>query len=224
MPIANRFLRLGLIQWWCKRLLTCLNIKVEVTGLPPNNLKTHGVMLVANHISWIDIHAINSLLPVRFIAKMEIKSWPLFGYLVAKSGTIFINRTQRKDTLRVVDIATEALKSEDNLCFFPEGTTTEGDTVLPFKSSILACAINAKATVIPMAIRYPLPNNELNRKAAYADETTLIESIGAYLCMQEPRVQITFLDPIENTDTLTRQELGKLTESRIKEAVLKQAN
>ena len=83
-------------------------------------------MFVANHISWSDIHALNSVIPVRFIAKSDIKSWPIFGYLVRKSNTIFVERGKRQEAGRIVDLTKESLSAGDNVCFFPEGTTTDG--------------------------------------------------------------------------------------------------
>ena len=214
LPVCNRYLRLGLIQWWCRGLLRSLNIQIEVSGKIPHS-HTYGTMLVANHISWVDIHAINSVLPVRFVAKMEIKSWPIFGYLVKKSGTIFIDRSSRRDASRVVSVISSALKHDDNICFFPEGTTTEGLSVWPFKSSILQAAINAQAIVLPVTVRYPLANNQANIAAAYAGETTLIESIGAFLNMRNPKVQLHFCAPIAYTPEQSRQALAQEAHKRI---------
>lgn len=206
-------MRLGLIQWWCKRLLHCFNIRVTVTGAVPD-IRTHGVLLVANHISWADIHAINSIIPVRFVAKMEIKNWPVFGYLVRKSGTIFINRTRNRDAARVVHIASHALKLNYNLCVFPEGTTTEGLSVLPFKSSLIQSAVEAQAPLIPVAIRYTRPDGSIDIDAAYAGDTSLVDSMNTYLNMQQPHVHIHFFEPIASHG-MSRQQLAKATHTQI---------
>lgn len=172
------------------------------------------MLFVANHISWADIHAINSMTPVRFVAKMEVKDWPVFGYLVRKSGTIFINRTRQRDAARVVQLASHALKLGDNLCVFPEATTTEGDQVLPFKSSLLQAAIAANTSIIPVAIRYPLPEGGLNRQAAYAGDTSLGASMSAYIHMQQPEAHLHFCEPIPTTG-LTRQALAQKAHASI---------
>ena len=207
LPVANRWLRLGLIQWWCKRLLHCFHFKVTTSGQLPD-ARTHGVLFVANHISWADIHAINSIIPVRFVAKQEIRHWPVFGYLVRKAGTIFITRERRRDAARVVNLASLALKYQDNLCIFPEGTTTEGLSVLPFKSSLLQAAIDAQATVIPVTIHYPLDNGQPNIAAAYAGDTTLAASMSALLDMHTPHVHLHFGQAVETYGT-SRQALAK---------------
>lgn len=195
-----------MIQWWCKRLLTCFNFRISCDGQLPD-VRTHGVLFVANHISWSDIHAINSIIPVRFVAKQEIRHWPVFGYLVRKAGTIFINRDRRRDASRVVNLASLALQYQDNLCVFPEGTTTEGITVLPFKSSLLQAAIDANATVVPVTLYYPLANGRPNLQAAYAGDTTLAASMSALLHMQQPRVHLHFGTPIQTTN-INRQHLA----------------
>lgn len=194
-PLASKNLRLRLTRWWCKVLLNCFNIKVVTFGTLPstNTVKT---MFIANHISWTDIHAINSIIPVRFIAKVEIKSWPIFGYLVSKSGTLFINRSIRKDAARIVDMTAESLKAEDNVCFFPEGTTTEGTHMLPFKSSITQAAIDAEAYIWPVTVYYPLPNRKANINMAFAGETTMLESMSAMFNIKHPVVELHFLPPI----------------------------
>jgi 1-acyl-sn-glycerol-3-phosphate acyltransferase len=217
LPVCNRWMRLGLIQWWCKRLLHCFNLRVTTSGELPD-IRTHGVLFVANHISWSDIHAINSLIPVRFVAKMEIKDWPIFGYLVRKSGTIFINRTRNRDAARVVNICSHALKLNDNLCVFPEGTTTEGLSVLPFKSSLLQAAIEANSQIIPVAIHYPLPDGQPNLEAAYAGDTTIIASMSTYLKMQQPTVHLHFGTPITASGQ-TRQQLAQQAHTQIHAAL-----
>jgi 1-acyl-sn-glycerol-3-phosphate acyltransferase len=206
-PLCTPTLRLRLTRWWCRRLLTCFRIKVRAFGKLPILGKTH-TMFVGNHISWVDIHAINSMIPVRFVAKMEIKDWPVFGYLVRKSGTIFINRNHRKDAARIVKLTEQALRQGDNVCFFPEGTTTEGHHVLPFKSSIIQAAVAAGSTVTPIAIRYPLSNGDINTHMAYAGDISLIDSMQQILALECPVVELHFLTPIHCSNNLSRQTIA----------------
>jgi len=203
------------MQWWCKALLRHFNLTVLASGQLPDTA-TQRTMFVANHISWADIHAINSIIPVRFVAKMEIQHWPVFGYLVKKSGTIFINRASRKDTTKVVQEATTSLIAGENLCFFPEGTTTEGLELLPFKSSILQAAINAKASITPIAIRYRNPDGSLDTSAAYAGDTTLLASMSKVLKHSSPTVELHFFAPIMPL-SMPRQEVAKHAHQRIKQ-------
>lgn len=217
LPVSQASLRRSLIQWWCRHLLACFNLTVTASGQRPT-ADTRGVMFVANHISWSDIHAINSLIPVRFVAKVEIKDWPVFGYLVRKSGTLFINRNRQRDAARVVHLCSHALQFQDNLCVFPEGTTTEGYSVLPFKSSLIQAAISANSWVVPIAIRYPLPEGGINVAAAYAGDTSLGTAMGRVLNMRAPTVHLHFCPPIKAAD-YTRQVLAQMAHQHITDAL-----
>jgi len=157
-------------------------------------------------------------MPVRFVAKMEIKDWPVFGYLVRKSGTIFIHRGRNRDAARVIHICSHALKQHDHLCVFPEGTTTEGLSVLPFKTSLIQAAIEAKTTVVPVAIHYPLPDGRANLAAAYAGDTQLLDSMNTYLHMRQPAVHLHFCAPIA-AEGLTRQQLAQQAHAEITAAL-----
>lgn len=206
LPLVNAHQRGRIIRWWCRLLLGCFNIRVKVFGTPPDD-STKQTMFVANHISWADIHALNSIIPVRFIAKLEIKSWPIFGYLVTKSGTLFINRTIRKDAARIVEMTTDSLIESENVCFFPEGTTTDGTHILPFKTSIIQAAVDAKASIWPLTIYYPTTDGKANLTMAYAGETTMIESMDQILRVRYPVVELHFLDPIA-CSSQTRQAVS----------------
>jgi 1-acyl-sn-glycerol-3-phosphate acyltransferase len=195
LPIAGKANKPLLIKWWCKGLLNTFNIKVVTFGeLPAPDVQS--VMFVANHVSWADIHAINSLLALRFIAKSDITSWPVFGYLAKKTNALFIDRSKRQEAGRLVQTAANSLLAGDNLGYFPEGTTTDGSQVLPFKSSVLQAAISANAQVWPVAIRYLNADGSLNTAMAYAGETTLLESMQAVLSIKNPLVELHFLPPI----------------------------
>ena len=194
-PFISKETKLKLTKWWANGLLRRLNTRLQAYGNLPD-AKTNGVMFVANHISWVDIHAINSVISLRFIAKSEVSGWPIFGYLVRKSGTLFIDRSRRKDALRITEMVTESLQRGENIGFFPEGTTTEGEHLEKFKSSIVQAAIDAKTQIWPVAIRYPLPNGGVNTQMAYAGDTTMGESIFNVLKQKNPVVELHFLTPI----------------------------
>ena len=211
--IASESHKLILSKWWSKTLVRCFNFRVVTFGQPPT-MNTTSTMFVANHISWADIYAINSIIPLRFIAKSELSEWPIFGYLVRHSGTLFIDRSRRKDAARIVEIAKHSLIEGNNIGFFPEGTTTDGTHIVKFKSSILQAAIDARAQVWPIAIKYPLPNGDVNTSVAYAGETTMAESMLSVLKQQNPVVELHFLNPLSNNYS-TRQTLSDSAYSSI---------
>ena len=207
-PLTQEKTRKKLTKWWCGKLLNCFNIQVFLFGEIPQDNTTNN-MVLANHVSWVDIYALNSVLPLQFIAKSDINQWPILGYLVRKSGTIFINRSSRQDTSRIVKITTDRLVTGANVGFFPEGTTTDGTSLAHFKSSLIQAAINANAVIRPVAIRYPLSNGNTNTEMAYAGETTLGESMMRILKQKKPIVELYFLTPI-NAQSNNRQALTQL--------------
>ncbi len=197
LPFMAKNTKLALIKWWCGGLLRAFHIKVVTFGeLPPSSTK--GVMFVANHISWSDIHALNSKIALRFIAKAEIRSWPVFGYLVAKANTLFIDRSKKQEAAKIVNITAASLMAGDNLCFFPEGTTTDGKQVLPFKSSVLQAAIAANSLIWPVAIRYVNADGSINTNIAYAGEISLIDSMHQVIKQKNTCVELHFLSPIDS--------------------------
>lgn len=192
-------------------MLSAFNLQVSSHGhVPTADSPLASSMFVANHISWVDIHAINSIMALRFIAKAEIRRWPVFGYLVSCANTLFIDRSNKRDAKRTIETATQSLRAGDNLCLFPEGTTTDGSTIQAFKSSLIQAAIDAKSCIRPVAIRYPHPEGGANIDVAYAGETTLMESMQKLLSQQRPVVELHFLQPI-TAEEVARQDRRTLT-------------
>lgn len=202
-----------LIKWWSGKLLKYFGVQVVIYGNRPDSNVSNAMFLI-NHVSWLDIYALNSITPLQFIAKSDINSWPVVGYLVRKSGTIFINRNNRKDTSRIVDTTTDILSTGGNVGFFPEGTTTDGTKIERFKSSIVQAAINAKSTIYPVAIRYPLPNGGINTAIAYAGETSMGEAMMNALKQKQTIAELHFLTPIY-LPTANRQKLTEVAFEKI---------
>lgn len=184
------------IRAWCGKLLAILNIRVVTHGQIPDST-TARTLFVSNHISWIDIWALKQLHSMHFVAKSEIRDWPVIGWLAERSGTIFIERNRRQDTGRVMSGVEQALRRKECLCFFPEGTTTDGTELKPFKSSLFQAAINADAAVWPLSIHYPDAAGGTNTAIAYAGETTMLQSLWAVLRQREIVVELHFAAPMQ---------------------------
>lgn len=180
---------------WSAALLDILNIRVIVRGNPPPPGLT-GVMLVANHVSWVDIHALNSIITTRFVAKAEILKWPVFGWFAIKANSLFIDREKRHATGKMTGLTREALLAGDCICVFPEGTTTDGSEVKPFKGSLLQAAIDAKTDVWPFGIHYPDADGQPNSDMAYWGERSLIESMRLVIKQHSPVVILDFAAPM----------------------------
>ncbi|NOT14065.1 MAG: 1-acyl-sn-glycerol-3-phosphate acyltransferase [Methylotenera sp.] len=217
-PLLNSSIKARLIQWWCGRLLAAFNLRVKIVGNPPHySHKFSNNMLIANHVSWADIHALNSVLPLRFIAKSEIKHWPIFGYLVRCANTLFIDRNKKHEAKRTAEVVTACLLTGDNIGLFPEGTTTDGTVLKPFKSSLIQAAIEAKSMIWPVAIRYIKENGEINTAPAYAGETTLIDSMQQILRQKQPVIELHFLQAITAASFNDRRTLTLHIEGEIRQ-------
>jgi 1-acyl-sn-glycerol-3-phosphate acyltransferase len=207
LPVEGRRL---LIQKWCKQVLPILGIHVVATG----DLPKPPVMLVSNHISWVDPWAINSIHPVRFVAKSEVRSYPIVGWLTQQCGVVFIERARRRDTVRVSIEGVKVLNEGDCLCVFPEGTTTDGTYILPFKSSLLQAAVDASVAIVPVALRYRSHDGSANTDVAFIGEMNLWQSLMIILAQTEIRAEITFLQPISSQGK-DRQSLAALAHEQI---------
>jgi 1-acyl-sn-glycerol-3-phosphate acyltransferase len=136
------------------------------------------------------------------------------GWLARQANTMFIERAQKKDAQRVTIQATESLSKGDCLCYFPEGTTSDGTELLPFKSSLMQASINANAEVWPLAIHYPNQDGSPNVRMAFVGETTFIESIWQIISLHQSEVKLYFLPSI-NPNGYERRELTQHIKSAI---------
>ncbi|HET6827096.1 MAG TPA: lysophospholipid acyltransferase family protein [Ramlibacter sp.] len=167
------------VQVWALQLLKILGVSLQVHGQPP---ASGPVLLVANHISWLDILVLHAARHCRFVSKSDVKHWPLIGRLATGAGTLYIERTKRRDAMRVVHHMTESLRAGDIIAVFPEGTTTDGLGVLPFHANLLQAAISAEAPVQPVGLRFvDAASSEMAMSPAYLDDDTLVGSVWRLL-------------------------------------------
>lgn len=207
-PWASAQLRERLIRGWSRKLLAICGIEVEVRGLAPGQ-KLQGAMLVSNHISWLDIYAIHSWQPVRFVAKSEIRSWPVIGWLCDKTGTIFIERGRKRDAHRVLHHITEVMQQGDLVCVFPEGTTTDGSKVLPFHANLMQAPVAGGLPVQPLGLAYlDAATGQPTLAPAYIDDISLIECLNAILKSPPIKVRLT-LGPQLLAGDAGRRELAE---------------
>ena len=203
-------------QRWSAQLLAILCIRLRHCGAPPA-AEAQRVMLSANHISWLDVYSLNAVCPARFVAKAEIRGWPLLGWLSRNAGTLFIERTKRSDTARInADIA-DVLKVGDRVAVFPEGTTNDGTALRHFHASLLQSAVTASAMLYPVAIRYTDIAGEISEAAAYVN-ISLLESLRRVLTQPRIDVELIFTSPIDSSGK-NRRELARYAEQAIAHAL-----
>lgn len=193
-PFCRKDTQLALRQRWSRRLLAILGIRLQVEGPPIEP----GCLLVANHISWVDIFVINALSPSAFVSKTEVRAWPIVGWLAARNDTVFLRRGSRGHAKIVNAEIAALLKAGRNVAVFPEGTTTDGSHVLHFHAALLQPAIAAGKPVQPLAISYHAPDGTPSRAPAYVGEVSLI---ACFACIIAQRHIVAKIRPSTLLDT-----------------------
>lgn len=216
-PFAQEATKKRHIQTWSRQLIKLFNLKLNVINahyLP----KSGGYLIAANHISWIDIASIHSFLPCRFVAKSEVASWPVFGWMAKQTGTLFIRRDNKRHGKEVAKQLEDLLPKEP-ICIFPEGTSTAGDRVLPFKTNLFESAAQTQVPTVPMAIRYRNAHQEYSDATAFIGDMTLIDSIAKILRAKTITVELIFA-PSPATD-LDRKDLAEYCEAQVRSMIHK---
>ena len=204
------------VRRWSRQMLSILSVKLDAGNapafLPPR------CMLVMNHVSWLDVFIINAWTPATFIAKSEVRSWPLIGALCVRTGTLFIERGRRAAVRHANAAITEAITRGELVAVCPEGTTTFGDTLEPFHAALLQPAIAAGAVLQPVALRYADAQGRHSIAAAYVGETSLLGSIWSLVSARELVAGLVFTAPLP-TAGRERRGLARDAEAAIAAAL-----
>lgn len=203
-PWMSKTQRLRQIKRLATWIPASVGIKLTVKGELPDELRNAtfgeggtGYVVCANHISFVDIFVLDSILPCRFVAKKEIASWPLFGWISKGVNTLFIDRSRKRAVLEIGETMAGALKAGDHVLFFPEGRTGGGLALLPFYSNLFAAAPIANAKVLPISLRYTF-HGETTDIPSYAGETPMFTIIRRIVATKGLGVEATILPPIES--------------------------
>jgi 1-acyl-sn-glycerol-3-phosphate acyltransferase len=179
-PHLNHTRQRHTLKVWSRQLLTILNIDIQIEGHQLTRGEG-GCLIVANHVSWLDIFVLNAIHPSHFIAKSEVRNWPIIGWLSRRSGTIFIERALRQDASLINQRVSLLLGQGACIGLFPEGTTTEGKQVGHFHSALIQSAIDAGIRLCPIALRYQDKDGEHQIAASFVGDMTLAQSIWQIL-------------------------------------------
>ncbi len=192
-PGMDQAARNARVELWAQDALRVLGIELEVRGNRPSG----PVLIVSNHVSWLDIVVMHATRHCRFIAKSEIEKWPLIGTLSTAAGTLYIERASRRDASRMVETMAQSLRNGDVLAVFPEGTTSDGSGLLPFHSNLLQSAIKAPAPVVPFALRFvDAASGEFSLAPAYVGDLSLAVSIWRTVTAPPLKAIVSIGDPI----------------------------
>jgi len=173
---------------------------------------------VANHVSWLDILAIDAAQPARFVSKADIRRWPLIGWMVACGGTLFIERERKRDAMRVVHQVAEALQHGDVIAMFPEGTTSGGEGLLPFHANLLQAAVATHVPVQPIALRFSDAVSAVSPAAAYIGDMNLVQSLWMIVRARGLQVRVQRL-PALATEGLDRRAISDRVRAEIAAAL-----
>jgi 1-acyl-sn-glycerol-3-phosphate acyltransferase len=215
-PFYSKARRWRAVQTWSHGVTRCAGVVVRLDGAVPD--PRFRVIGVANHVSWLDIAVLHSLWHVRFVAKSEVRRWPVVGWLSARTGTLFVERGKHRHAARINNAIHQAFVEGDAVAIFPEGTTTCGDELLRFHSSLLQPAVDERAWVVPVALRYTDADDQLQPAVAYVGEMSLMESLTKIVSLPRVVAHVQFLDPIDSAGR-TRRELAQLSHASIAAAL-----
>jgi len=213
-PLLRRPARLKLKQRWSRQLLGMLGVRLEAAeaALPAPAL------LVANHISWLDIYVINAVAPAAFVCKAEVRQWPLIGWRCERTETVFMPRGSRNAARHASGIVTARLREGWQVAVFPEGTTSDGGTLLPFHGALLQGAVDAGCRVQPLALRYLDGDGQPTIAPAYCGDTTLLQSLKRIAAAPPLQVRLDILAPLEGCGA-DRRALAEGARAAIRQAL-----
>lgn len=211
-PLVSQPRRDALVRRWSRMLLACCGVRVREVVHPGGEALARqdgGRMLLANHVSWLDIFVINAVAPASFVAKSEIARWPLAGTLVARVGTVFIERNRRRAVHEVIGALGQRLRDGRRAAVFPEGTTSDGRQVLPFFGNLAQAAIDSGAPVVPIGLRYVDPDGIPSHAAAFIGDDHFLDSVWRITGHPELIAEMHVLPAIAIAPDATRHGLAE---------------
>lgn len=230
-PFISRQQRRPIIARWSSGMMKSCGVRCELKYAPgaPTWEKigvTEGYLLLSNHVSWLDILVINQCAAARFVAKSEIRDWPVLGLLVSRAGTVFIERGRRRSVHHVLHEIAAHLQEPDLVAVFPEGTTSDGRSLLPFHGNLIQAAISTSVAVLPVGLRYCEPDpvdptraGEPSEVPLFIGDTTLLGSVWNILGHRSLVAQVTVLAPIMPRAQQQRHEIADLARQAISQAL-----
>lgn len=207
--------------WWRARIARIVGLRINVRGRPLDG----PALLVANHISWLDIPVLGWIASISILSKSEVRGWPLIGWIAARSGTLFIRRGQRGSTNNAAERITWHLIRGRKVLLFPEGTTSDGSGVRTFHPRLFSAAVLAGVPIQPIALRYSVPGGQApgtpHPSAPFIGEDTFSAHLWRVLGEPQIVVDVEFLPiiPIQGQDRKTlalsaRKSIARVIEGR----------
>ena len=187
--IPDRSARARWLRHICQRALRVFHVELRVTGLVPSS-----GLLVCNHLSYLDVLVLGATTPCVFVSKCEVRRWPVFGWCATLAGTLFLRRDRRSDVARLTREMRRALDSGALIALFPEGTTSDGREVLPFKSSLLEPATCQPHALSAGFIEYALADGDVAEEVCYWKDMTLLPHLLNLLGKRGVEARLFFIE------------------------------
>ena len=181
------------IRWWSLGLVRVMGLTLQVSG----TARPGATLIVANHVSWLDIAAIHAAAPhARFVSKSDVLAWPLLGWMIRNAGTLFIERERKRDAVRVVHAVAAALQAGVTVAVFPEGTTGSGPEPLPFHANLLQAAVATGTPVQAVVLRFDDHAGRFSRAVDFVGATTLLQSLWRVASARQLAVSVELMPPV----------------------------
>ena len=219
-PLSKNFIRQQVRAIWSRMLIASTGAKLEIIGNIPNANELKNSMIVSNHISWLDTVVMLRLCFVQYVGKVEMLRWPILNNIIKAGGTIFINRKNKKELVNINAQVAKHLQDGATIGLYPEGTTSDGTKIQPFKAPILEAAILAKSKVYPIVLNYRKDNNQLAREVTFA-KVNWLQTVINTLKLKHLYITVTMLNSVNAADFNNREELANYLYTQINECYTK---
>lgn len=196
------------LQFWARGLLRIFNARVSFKGTPPRR----GI-LVSNHLSYVDVLVLGSIQPLVLVSKSEVRSWPVIGPLTRCAGTLYVRRQSRSDVGRLNQEIAGVVNAGVVVALFPEGTSSDGSGVLPFRSSLLGPAEEGDVPVTPAWIGYTLEEGSVADEICYWRDMTFFSHMLNLLAKESFEAFVHFGEPVEGG--MDRKEMALELHARV---------
>ncbi len=201
IPLASQRQRDDLRRWWACRLLRVLGVRLRYVG----GELGRGSLVVANHVSWLDVFAINALAPTTFVCKAEVRRWPAIGWMVARNDTLFLERGRHSAAAALNTRLRSALDAGRTVVVFPEGTSSDGRQVLPFHAALLQPAIDGGYAIVPLCVRYRDGAGRCSEAPAYCDDIGFLQSLRAIAASSSLVTEVNVLPALSGAGRTRRE-------------------
>lgn len=206
-PFASAKTKEKLVRWWSAAMLGICQVEILFLN-ESDGANDHNVLVVANHVSWLDIFLMNSFRPCHFVAKADIRAWPILGWLSDQAGTIFLARGKQREVRRIYEGLVHQIAVGKRIAFFPEGTTAAQGTLLPFHANLFEAAIEAKVPIQAFSIRYLDAQGALHHAVDFTGDMTFAESMNLILRGGKITAELRQL-PLISTNAAHRREVAQ---------------